>query len=125
MTTDQRPPIWVGHVRLDSERVEDTAAFLAALGMRAIFTGPEMAIFELRGGTHLLVFAKGRVPGDPGPFDLMVDDLQAFRTQLVAAGFDPSDVDDIPAMHHQRFTVREPGGNVLTFHSSHASGNPV
>ena len=125
MTSEQRPPIWIGHVRLDSDRVEDTAAFMAALGMRAIFSGPEMAIFELRGGTHLLVFAKGRIPGDPGPFDLMVDDLQAFHAQLVAAGHDPSGIEDVPAMHHQRLTVREPGGNVLTFYSSHASGKPV
>jgi len=124
-TTDPRPPIWIGHVVLESDRVADTAGFMATLGLRTIFSGPAMAIFELRGGTHLLVFPKGQVPGGPGAFDLMVDDLQAFRARLAAGGAEPSDIESVPAMHHDRFTVREPGGNVLTFHSSHASGQPV
>ena len=124
-TPDPRPPIWIGHVVLESERVEATAGFMAKLGLRTIFSGPAMAIFELRGGTHLLVFPKGHVPGGAGTFDLMVDDLEAFRAQLVAAALEPSGIESVPAMHHERFTVREPGGNVLTFYSSHASGQPV
>jgi len=31
----------------------------------------------------------------------------------------------LEAMHHERFTVREPGGNVLTIHSSHVGKLPV
>ena len=38
--------------------------------------GSEVAIFELRGGTHLVLIAKSEiVPGD-APFDLMVEDLR-------------------------------------------------
>ena len=124
-TLDPRPPIWIGHVVLESARVEATAGFMATLGLRTIHSGPTMAIFELRGGTHLLVFPKGQVPGGAGAFDLMVDDLQAFHGRLVAGGVSPSDIESVPAMHHERFTVREPGGNVLTFYSSHVSGQPV
>jgi len=124
-TPDPRPPIWIGHVVLESDRVEATAKFMATLGLRTIYSGPAMAIFELRGGTHLLVFPKSQVPGGAAAFDLMVDDLQAFHAQLVAGGAAPSDIESVPAMHHDRFTAREPGGNVLTFYSSHVSGQPV
>ena len=119
---DPRPSVWVGHVTLESDRIAETAAFMAALGMRTVFAAPEMAILELRGGTHLLIFPKGRVPGGPGPFDLMVDDLNAFRERVRAAGCEPGAIEHMPAMHHHRFTVREPAGNVLTFYSSHVSG---
>jgi Glyoxalase/Bleomycin resistance protein/Dioxygenase superfamily len=124
-TSHSRPPIWVGHVVLESDRVEDSAEFMSTIGMRPIFRSPEMAIFELRGGTHLLIFPKGKVPGGAASFDLMVDDLRAFHQRLSAEGFMPTEVESVPAVHHLRFTVREPGGNVLTFFSSHVEGRTV
>ena len=120
--SDPRPPIWVGHVVLESDRIEETAAFMDAIGLRKVFAGPTMAIHELRGGTHLLVFPKGTVPNGPAAFDLMVEDVAAFRRELQAKGFAPTEMESVPAMRHDRFTVREPGGNVLTFYSSHVSG---
>lgn len=42
-----RPPIWVGHVVLESDQVVESAGFMRALGMRPVFQGPAMAIFEL------------------------------------------------------------------------------
>ena len=123
--SDPRPPIWVGHVVLESERVEDSAGFMAAIGMRPVFRGAAMAIFELRGGTHLLIFPRGKVPGGGTSFDLMVDDLRAFHRRLAAEGFAPGGIESVPAVHHERFTVREPGGNVLTFFSSHVEGRAV
>jgi hypothetical protein len=123
--SDTRPPIWVGHVVLGSDRVEDSAEFMSAIGMRSIFRGPGMAIFELRGGTHLLIFPKGKLPGGATSFDLMVDDLHDFHQRLSAEGFVPSEIESVPAVHHERFTVREPGGNVLTFFSSHVERRVV
>ena len=124
-TAESRPPVWVGHVVLESDRVEDSADFMSAIGMRSIFRGPGMAILELRGGTHLLIFPKGKVPGGAGSFDLMVDDLHALQQRLCAEGFAPTEVERVPEVHHERFTVREPGGNVLTFFSSHVEGRAV
>lgn len=124
-TSDHRPPIWVGHVVLESDRVTESAEFMAGLGMRAVFRGAEMAIFELRGGTHLLIFPKGRVPGGAVLFDLMVEDLHALHEQLTAAGHAPSTIEHVPAIHHERFTVREPGGVMLTILSSHVEGRVV
>lgn len=120
-----KPSAWVGHVVLESEQVEATAAFLAAVGLRAIFRGPTMAILELRGGTHLLVFPKGKVPGGASSFDLMVEDLVVFHERVSRLGHAPSDIVSVPEIHHERFSVREPGGNVLWFLSSHASGQPI
>ena len=122
---EERPGVWVGHVVLESDCVADTAAFMSSIDMRPIFSGSAMAILELRGGTHLLVFPKGHVPGGPGTFDLMVDDLQLLHRALASRGLEPSAIESVPAIHHERFTVREPGGNVLTFYSSHVGKRPV
>lgn len=119
------PEIWIGHVVLESDRIPESADFMVTLGMRSVFRGSEMAIFELRGGTHLLIFPKGTVPGGVAPFDLMVDDLRAFHRRLSAAGFVPTEIENVPAIHHERFTVREPGGGVLTILSSHVEGRAV
>jgi len=121
-TPDSRPRTWVGHVSLETNRLDESAQFMRALGMRSIFEGPEIAIFELRGGTHLLLFAKPKVtPGNAG-FDLMVDDLNAIHQQLTALGFDPTPIEAVPQIDHQRFQVREPAGHLITFFSSHVSG---
>jgi len=122
---DSLPEIWIGHVVLESDRIAESAEFMLALGMRAVFRGPEMAIFELRGGTHLLIFPKGTVPGGATSFDLMVDDLHAFHQRLSAAGFAPTEIESVPAIHHERFTVREPGGSTPTVLSSHVEGRVV
>lgn len=74
---DLRPPVWVGHVVLETDRLEESAQFMRTIGMRPEYQGPAVAIFELRGGTHLILTAKSEVvPGD-APFDLMVEILRA------------------------------------------------
>ena len=123
--SDPRPTIWVGHVVLESDRVAESAEFMLALGMRSVFRGPAMAIFELRGGTHLLIFPKGMVSGGAASFDLMVEDLRSLHRRLSSEGFAPSEIESVPAIHHERFTVREPGGAVLTLLSSHVEGKAV
>ena len=50
---DLRPPLWVGHVALETNRLEESAQFMLTIGMRPVHKGSEVAIFELRGGTHL------------------------------------------------------------------------
>ena len=124
-TSDPRPALWIGHVVMESDVVAESAAFLATLGLRTVWANADMAILELRGGTHLLVFPKGRVPGGAAPFDLMVEDLPAFHARLVGQGLAPGAIEHVSAMHHDRFTLREPGGNLLTFYSSHVDGREV
>jgi rhodanese-related sulfurtransferase/catechol 2,3-dioxygenase-like lactoylglutathione lyase family enzyme len=120
---DPRPPMWIGHVALEVADVAASASFFESLGLRRIFVGDEVAIFELRGGTHL-VLERG-VPAATGeaPFDLMVDDLEATHARLAAAGLSPRPI--VPGSIHDAFEVTEPGGHRLTIHSSHVSDQPV
>ena len=54
-TVDQRPPVAVGHVRLNVVDVGAAARRLEAVGLRPIVTRDEFAVLELRGGTHVVV----------------------------------------------------------------------
>ena len=123
--SDLRPSVWVGHIVLESDRLDETVRFMQTIGMRTIFPGPRVAVFELRGGTHLVVIAKERVaPGD-APFDLMVEDLRAAHRQFAALGLAPTPIEAADNMPHEFFRVHEPAGHVITFYSNHASGKPV
>jgi len=122
---DQRPPVAVAHVVLYTARMEQSAQFMHKIGLRRVFEGPQVSVFELRGGTHLLLLHQdGGGEGD-APFDLMVDDLHATHARFTSLGLAPSPIESREAVGHEVFAVREPGGRRITFFSSHASGKPV
>jgi catechol 2,3-dioxygenase-like lactoylglutathione lyase family enzyme len=121
----ERPLVAVAHVVMNTDRMSESAQFMCTIGMRAIFDGPEVSVYEVRGGTHLILMASDQVAGGDAPFDLMVDDLHETHRRLTAMGLAPSPIEARPAIHHEVFTVREPAGHVITFHSSHASGKPI
>jgi hypothetical protein len=122
---DQRPEVGVAHVVLHTDRMADTAKFMRTVGMRPIFDGPDVSVYEMRGGTHLIIMKKDRITPGVAPFDLMVDDLRETHKRFVALGLSPSAIEARPQIDHEVFTVREPAGHVVTFFSSHASGKPV
>ena len=122
---DDRPAVGVAHVILHTDRMERSAQFMRTIGMRPIFDGPEVSVFELRGGTHLLLMRRDEVVEGAASFDLMVDDLHAAHRRFETLGLEPSPIEARPAIDHEVFTVREPAGNVITFFSSHASGEPT
>lgn len=120
-----RPPVWVGHVVLETDRLEESAQFMRTIGMRPVYRGPDVAIFELRGGTHLILSAKSEVvPGDAA-FDLMVEDLRATHQHFTSLGLAPTPIEVMSSIDHELFRVREPAGHLITFFSNHVSGNPV
>ncbi|MFM9884525.1 MAG: VOC family protein [Burkholderiales bacterium] len=122
---DERPPLGVAHVVLETDRMEESAHFMRTIGMRPVFQGPEVSVFELRGGTHLILMLKNKIAAGNAPFDLMVDDLRATHGRFSSLGLSPSPIEARPAIDHEVFTVREPAGNIITFFSSHVSGKPV
>jgi hypothetical protein len=122
---DQRPPLGVAHVVLETDRMEESAHFMRTIGMRPIFQGPEVSVYELRGGTHLILMLKSKIVVGNAPFDLMVDDLHVTHQRFTSLGLFPSPIETRPAIDHEVFTVREPAGHVITFFSSHVSGKPV
>ena len=93
-TTDQRPSVAVGHVRLNVVDVGAAARWLEAVGLRPIVTRDELAVLELRGGTHVVVRQTDQ-PNEPGtgaPFDLMVDDIDATHRNFAERGLSPSPI---------------------------------
>ncbi|MNS81204.1 VOC family protein [Aeromonas encheleia] len=122
---EQRPPVGVAHVMLQTDRMKESARFMRQLGMRPIFDGPEVSVYELRGGTHLLLMRRDRVLAGEAPFDLMVDDLHETHRRLSALGLAPSPIEARPAIGHEVFTLREPAGHLISVFSSHASGKPI
>ena len=122
---NQRPAVGVAHVVLHTDRMEESARFMGTIGMRPIFDGPQVSVYEMRGGTHLILMLKDKVVEGDASFDLMVDDLHATHQQFASLGLAPSPIEARPAIDHEIFTVREPAGNVITFFSSHASGKPT
>jgi hypothetical protein len=123
-TADQRPPIAVGHVRLPCSDVTAAARWLENVGLRPIVTREELAVLELRGGTHVVV-RKTEPPaaGTAAPFDLMVDDIDATHRDYAAKGLSPTPIQR--GRIHDSFTVAGPSGWLFTVNSSHASGKPV
>lgn len=124
--TDQRPPMWIGHTHLSVNNVAATKAFLLELGMRDVLPeSDEIAILEIRAGTHIIVEAANEAvqAGQTAGFDLMVEDIEAMHAELTHKGLSPSKLSS--GSIHTTFTITEPGGVVLTYFSSHNSGEPV
>ncbi len=117
---DERPSVWIGHEVLAVSDVDQSADFWRELGMREVDRDAHVAVFELRGGTHLLLL-QGNVAADSDtPFDLMVDDLDAAHTEWTERGLDPSPI--TRGNFHTEFTVRDPNGYRVTVRSSHVVG---
>ena len=121
---DLRPPVWVGHVVLETDRLEETEQFMRKIGLRSIVQRPDVAVLELRGGTHLVLIAKPEIVASEAPFDLMVEDLWATHEYFVGLGLAPTPIERA-SPEHERFLVREPAGHIITFFSNHVSGQPV
>ena len=122
---EQRPAVAVAHVILRTDQMEASARFARLIGLRPIFDGPQVSVYEMRGGTHLLLMRTDKAGEGEASFDLMVDDLHATHARFRELGLQPSPIEARPAIDHEVFTVREPAGSVITFFSSHASGKPI
>ena len=120
-----RPAVGVAHVVLETNCMQESSQFMRTIGMRPIFDGPDVSVYEMRGGTHLILMRKDMPVTGNASFDLMVDDLHATHERFKSIGLAPSSIEARPAIDHEVFTVREPAGHTITFFSSHASGKPI
>ena len=125
MNSDQRPPVAVGHVRIEVSDVGAAARWLEAVGLRPIVTRDELAVLELRGGTHVVVrkVEPAPPPGSAAPFDLMVDDVDAAHRDYAEKGLAPSAIRR--GRIHDSFDLAGPDGYAFIVNSSHASGLPI
>ena len=126
MSTEQsdiRPPVWVGHVSMGTAKIAESQTFMEQLGMRPMFRNESVAIFELRGGTHLVLRHKDTMtPGDSS-FDLMVDDIEETHAEFLGKGLGPSKIEE--GRIHQSFFLKDPAGNTIKFNSTHVGDLPV
>ena len=122
-TTEQRPPVWVGHVAMYTPRVTESSEFMQLVGMRLVASGDEFAVLEMRGGTHLVLTTDAESKLIKGSFDLMVEDLDATHEHFTQLGLEPGEIER--GQIHDCFELREPGGTMITFNSSHVSQLPV
>jgi hypothetical protein len=122
---DNRPPVAIGHVRIETHTVSDTIDFFKTLGLRDIFRGDKFGVLELRGGTHLIVSSRARPvrKGTPAPFDIMVDDINDAHKKYGKKNFEPSDITS--GSIHSSFFIRAPSGHKLKITSSHAGRRAV
>lgn len=120
---EQRPKVAVGHVFLKSNDVPATSSFLETIGIRNLMSNNRMGVFEVRGGTHIVLQNGAPESADWTYFDLMVDDLDESHQQFAEQGLQPGQISR--GMIHDEFLLNEPGGNTLRFNSSHVSDYPV
>ena len=122
------PSIGIGHVALSVGDVETSARFYANLGLRPCYEDGSMAILELRGATHLLLFSKETAPAVRAPdrVDLMIagrtrDELETYRAGVIASGLDASAIPDEATYGHYMFRLHDPDGHEVVVATSHCA----
>jgi catechol 2,3-dioxygenase-like lactoylglutathione lyase family enzyme len=125
MKKDKRPGIWIGHIFRKVKDVRKATDFYTKLDMRPLWKGAGMAILELRGGTHLLLFKdspKNKWVTQQG-FDLMVEDVRAFHVRLKKGKLKVSPLKK--DRYHLCFYVTDPDGERILVSSDHTDERPV
>jgi catechol-2,3-dioxygenase len=138
------PAAALGHFVMKVNDVGASYEFYKKFGLRPIGIFSDVAIIELQGGTHILLFNKNdELPfslspshlGQRGAFsserlDLMIDsksrsDLELYSASLMEHGLS---VDEIAPDHffgHYYFQLADPDGNGVTVYTSHTGELPV
>ena len=133
-----------GHFVMKVNNISISYQFCTKLGLRPFGIFPDLAIIELRGGTHILLFNKN----DELPFslsssllgqrggslnerlDLMIegksrDDLEVYRTGLMEKGLSVEAIAQDQFFGHDYFQLADPDGNGITVYTSHTGELPV
>lgn len=141
---DILPAAALGHFVMKVQNVEASYDFYTSLGLRAFGTFPGIAIVEMRGGTHLLLFQKdddqagslrnshnGQRPDfSSEKIDLMIAgrtkaDLERYRVGLIDKGYSPTAIADGQLYGHHFFSMQDPDGNGISFYTNHSGDEPV
>ena len=141
---DSLPAAALGHFVMKAANLGASYQFYADLGLRQIGMFPDVAIIELRGGTHILLFPKndeapfsltsGRL-GQRGAFfdeqlDLLINgktrgDLEAYRAMLLKNGITVGEIAQDKFFGHNYFQLADLDGQGITVYTSHAGELPV
>jgi catechol 2,3-dioxygenase-like lactoylglutathione lyase family enzyme len=132
------PAAAVGHFIMKVNDIGVSYQFYTKLGLRPFGIFPDLAIIELRGGTHILFFSKNDelTPslssshlGQRGAsfnerLDLMIDgksgkDLELYRATLMEKGLSVDAIAKDQFFGHDYFQLVDPDGNGITVYTSH------
>ena len=132
------PAAAFGHFIMKVNDIDISYQFYAKLGLRPFGIFPDLAIIELRGGTHILFFSKNDgLPsslksshlGQRGAsfnerLDLMIGgksrgDLELYRTTLMEKGLSVDEIAQDQFFGHDYFQLVDPDGNGITVYTSH------
>ena len=132
------PAAAFGHFVMKVRDIDISYQFYTTLGLRPFGIFPDLAIIELRGGTHILLFSKknelpfsisSSLVGQRGGFfnerlDLMIegksrDDLEMYRANLIEKGLSVDAIAQDQFFGHDYFQLVDPDGNGITVYTSH------
>ena len=138
------PAAAFGHFVMKVSNIDISYQFYTKLGLRPFGIFPDLAIIELRGGTHILLFNKhDELPfsltsshlGQRSAFvserlDLMIDgksesELEVYRTTLMEKGLSVDAIAQDQLFGHYYFQLVDPDGNGITVYTSHSGELPV
>ena len=118
-----RPPIWIGHVSLRVNSLDDAVTFYKRMGLRFLFKSDTVSGLELRGGTHLILVLDEKVTASDARFDFMVENLDESYDSFNAQGLSLSEITrgDI----HDSFELKDPTGNRVVVNSTHVDDHAL
>ncbi len=141
---DSLPAAALGHFVMKVANLDVSYQLYADLGLCQIEVLPDVAIIELRGGTHILLFPEnGEAPfpltsshlGQRAAFfnehlDLMINgktrgDLEAYRAILLKNGITAGEIAQERFFGHYYFHLADPDGHGITLYTSHVGELPV
>lgn len=133
-----RSDLSASHVVLLVADVGRSIEFYGRIGLPAFLVRDDIALIELRGGTHLILARRGSADaadmvssriGQMAPetgerFDLMLGtadkpDLETYRADLIGKGVEVGVLNAEEYFGHWYFQVRDPDGNVVSVYTSH------
>ncbi|BAZ37090.1 glyoxalase/bleomycin resistance protein/dioxygenase [Calothrix sp. NIES-4101] len=123
---EARPSAAIGHIKLLVSNVSYATDFFIKLGLRYIHQSEDVAVLELRGGTHLVLIETTKyiiAAGATAHFDLMVDDIVFTRKCYIQLGLFPSEIQTDKL--HSYFIISGPDGYSIKIISSHIAGRFV
>jgi catechol 2,3-dioxygenase-like lactoylglutathione lyase family enzyme len=129
----------VAHLVFKVADLKSSCRFYSNLGIPPFFIDEEVAIIELRGGTHLILLSVDSMAGEgvaesltgqfhqrfSEQFDLMIkgkglDELKKCRLELISRGITVGEILDETFFGHHLFCIKDPDGNGITIYTSHA-----
>ena len=129
----------VAHLVFKVADLKRSCEFYSNLGIPPFAMDGNVALIELRGGTHLLLLEVDQLAGGDiaesvtgqfhkrfsEQFDLMIkgrdlNELEKYRLELISRGIAAGEIPNEMFYGHHLFCVKDPDGNGITIYTSHA-----